>query len=366
MMLPGSSRIYLCSFAAVICMAASAALHAQSGAHDPKQDAPTRRRMTEAITSLQSRYDWARGLWRTEGWWNAANSTTVLADAMSIDRSQRYEWVLGNTFSKAQLKFRLFRNEFYDDEGWWALAWIQAYDVTHERRYLQMAKSIFSDMTGGWDDVCGGGIWWKKDRHYKNAIANELFLSVAASLASRTTGQTRETYIAWAERERDWFNHSGMINEEFLVNDGLTPECRNNGRNTWSYNQGVILGGLVELSQVTSDPDPKSEAARIASAALKKLADSEGVLHDRSEPKCSADTVQFKGIFIRNLARLQRAAPRAEYAAAISANADSIWNRARTPDSSFACRWSGPASDDGAAAITSALDGLIASASLAK
>lgn len=356
----------LVCFVLALSTAMSAGLHAQASSAGPMGDPSPTQRVNDAVDSLQTRYDMSRGLWRTEGWWNAANSTTVIANAMAIDRSQRYDSMLRNTFTKAQLKFRLFRNEFYDDEGWWALAWIQAYDVTHERRYLQMAQSIFSDMTGGWDDVCGGGIWWKKDRHYKNAIANELFLSVAAHLAARSKGREREAYIVWAERERAWFDHSGMINEDFLVNDGLTPECRNNGRNTWSYNQGVVLGGLVELSEVTSDPEPKREAARIASAAIVKLSDRDGVMHDRTEPKCSADTVQFKGIFFRNLMLLQRAAPQTQYASAIRANSDSIWNRARTSDSSFACRWSGPASDDGAAAITSALDALIASADLEK
>ena len=39
-----------------------------------------------------------------------------------------------------------------------------------------------------------------------------------------------------------------MINENLLVNDGLDPRtCTNNGAETWTYNQGVVLGGLVAL-----------------------------------------------------------------------------------------------------------------------
>jgi len=45
-----------------------------------------------------------------------------------------------------------------------------------------------------------------------------------------------------------------MINNEKLINDGLTKDCRNNKQETWSYNQGVILGGLLELSKATSNP----------------------------------------------------------------------------------------------------------------
>jgi hypothetical protein len=84
-----------------------------------------------------------------------------------------------------------FLNGYYDDEGWWALTWINAYDLTGNRAYLSQAKDIFADMTGGWDGTCGGGIWWSKARGYKNAIANEIFLQVAVALHERTPADIR-------------------------------------------------------------------------------------------------------------------------------------------------------------------------------
>ena len=78
-----------------------------------------------------------------------------------------------------------------DDEGWWALAWMDAYDLTGNQAYLTMAQTIFADMATQWDtSTCGGGVWWSKDltnSAYKNAITNEIFLKLAAGLANRTT-----------------------------------------------------------------------------------------------------------------------------------------------------------------------------------
>ena len=320
--------------------------------------------MPLAIAALMRHHDRATGLWQTEGWWNAANTVTVLADAAAMDRTLVSPEVFETTFVNGQNKFKLFRNDYYDDDGWWALAWIRVYDVTGDAKYLSMAKSIFDDMTSGWDATCGGGIWWKKDRHYKNAIANELFLSVAAQLAHRTTGAEASSYKKWAAREWDWFEHSGMINADSLINDGLTTACENNRRTTWSYNQGVLIGGLVELAKVDGNPKPLETAQAIAHAAIDHLSDADGVLHDPTEPHCSEDTVQFKGIFVRNLQHLYEAAPDDRYAKFLRVNADAIWTLARTANNEVSCSWSGPPEDRGAAALTSALDALVADAAV--
>ncbi len=319
-----------------------------------------------AAAALLTLYNHDTGLFNTTGWWNSANAITALTDESRLTHDHAVPPVLRNTFTQAPQRFPNFLNEFYDDEGWWALAWIDAYDLTRDKRYLNAAKVIFTDMSGGWDQTCGGGTWWKKDRHYKNAIANELFLEVAAKLALHAHRSERARYLDWASREWRWFSGSGMINADGLVNDGLDDACHNNGRTTWSYNQGVILGGLTALSHAAKQPDLRQPANRIAMAAITHLTDASGVLHDPCEPECGEDGVQFKGIFSRNLAQLQEAAPDPRFAEFLRNNANSVWSTARTADGRFSTVWSGPPTVGNAGAQASALDALNADLTIAR
>jgi predicted alpha-1,6-mannanase (GH76 family) len=321
---------------------------------------------TLAVESMQKWYDLETGLYKTTGWWNAANLITTLADYSKSQRSHSYDFVFSNTLSTAQKKFPGFVNEYYDDEGWWALAWIDVYEHTHDPRYLEAAQFIFQDMTYGWDDACSGGIWWSKDRKYKNAIANELFLSVAAKLAIETKDiEQQKEYLTWAHKEWMWFSHSGMINQKNLVNDGLNGKCENNGQATWSYNQGVILGGLAALSRVDHSSPPLAMANKIAQAAISNLSDTQGILHDSCEPHCGADGTQFKGIFIRNLRELGEVGaqgfPSRQF---ILTNARSIWSQVQPPDYHLGEVWGPPFGATDASTQGSALDTLVAATTL--
>ncbi|KAK0813987.1 hypothetical protein LTR75_004442 [Friedmanniomyces endolithicus] len=189
--------------------------------------------------ALQRFYNESIGLWiPSTGWWNSANCLTVIADLAAIDGGVKAqsESVFGNTFREAQLynlqmqkvvgpdylphtyyghhwpyfpqgwhrpephQTNGFLNSYCDDEGWWALAWIAAYDVTGNWQYLATAESIFEDMKAAAGTTpCGGLIWWDKSHTYVNATANELFLDVAAHLANR--GGNRATYyLSWPQK----------------------------------------------------------------------------------------------------------------------------------------------------------------------
>jgi predicted alpha-1,6-mannanase (GH76 family) len=348
-----------------ICVAALVFPHASPAMSDDVSAISPQKRAALGVAALQSWYNEQTGLYNTTGWWNSANAITTLADYSRISGSHHYEAVFYHTFTQAQKTAPGFLNKFYDDEGWWALAWIDVYDLTHQPKYLQMAQSIFTDMAGGWSDDCSGGIWWSKDRKYKNAIANELFLSVAAHLATRaTTGSDRKKYLSWARREWQWFAKSGMINADHLVNDGLDAKCQNNHATTWSYNQGVILGGLAELYRVRHDRKLLDMAGSIAGAAISApaLVDAHGILHESCEPKCGDDGSQFKGIFARNLEALDEVSPATAYSRFITTNAESVWSGGRPPDYRLGLIWSAPygASDANASTQSSALDVLVA------
>lgn len=265
---------------------------------------------------------------------------------------------------------------FYDDDLWWALGWIGAYDVTKDTKYLTLAEGIFKAVTKSWPTRCGGGgIFWSWQKDYMNAIANELFLSTAAHLANRA--QDKAFYVDWAKKELDWFLKSGMINSRGTINDGLTEDCKNNNKasllvapplrqlthrqTTWSYNQGVILGGLVELNRAEPNSTYLPLAARIAKAAIAELSDANGVLHDACGPLCGGDASQFKGIFARNLQQLHAAAPDAAYVKSIQANADSIWNNDRDQGNMLSINWAGPfIAPANASTHSSAMDALVA------
>ena len=192
----------------------------------------------------------------------------------------------------------------------------------------------------------------------------------AAHLANRDAAG-RSGYLDWANREWAWFAKSGMINAQHLVNDGLRIDtgpaktCASNGRTAWTYNQGVVLGGLVELSKLNPDTSLVAMAHEIATAAITSLVDTGGVLHDTCEPaRCGADAPQFKGIFVRNLVELCMAYPRPAYKAFVETNADSIWEKSRGPDSHMGLVWSGPFGGDQCLKPGFRLDALIGAAAL--
>lgn len=340
-----------------------------------------------AMTALMQWYNDGTGLWDTTGWWNSANVLTMLGDFAAVDGKieGQVEYVFENSLVQAQktnlgqskvvmsnymmvtqldttaaVNPKGFLNGYYDDEGWWALGWIQAYDVTGNQTYLDTAVDIFNDMKNGTTTPCGGGsIWWDKAQTYVNAIANELYLSVASHLANRVANQ-KSFYLNIALAQWAWFLKSGMINAQNTINDGLTNACKNNGGTVWSYNQGVILGALVELNKASPNATYISTAKSIASAAIKALGPS-GVLHDPCEPNCGGDGNQFKGIFMRNLQILQAAAPDSTYLSFIASNANSIWKNDRNAQNQLSVDWDGPfVGTANASTQSSAMDALVA------
>jgi predicted alpha-1,6-mannanase (GH76 family) len=301
-----------------------------------------------ALTRLLTYFRPRSGRWKMASGeaWQPALALDAVINTYQRTGDPACRTVVERSFSR----YRGRRMPFYDDDGWFLNTWLRAYEVIGDDAYLEEAASLFTELTGGWDSTCGGGLWWRKDRTYKNAITNELFLLGAGRLHRLAAGGD---HGEWALRAWRWFDGSGLVNPAGLVNDGLDGACANNGGTTWTYNQGVILGGLAELWRATGDRAYLDRAEAIADAALAALVDADGVLTEPGEPGCDADQQIFKGVFAQGLARLHHAGGKPAYASFLRANADAVW-AGRDERDGVGLRWAGPARDVNGATQASA------------
>lgn len=242
-----------------------AALSALSLAQLVLSDSHMENARSATETLQETWYNGQTGLYNSTGWWNSANAITVLADMTAVDPNvldRTTSSIFKNTFNQAQqnnlgvskynathecdgiehdcpdkdpqiFSSKGWLNGYYDDEAWWALAWITVWDFTKDDEYLQASTDIFNDMVSTGLNATCGGIWWDKRHTQVNAIANALFISVAAHLANRKPNG--DYYLAWAKNHWTWFLNSGLINLKGNINDGLDLDtCKNAMDAVWT------------------------------------------------------------------------------------------------------------------------------------
>jgi len=257
---------------------------------------------------------------------------------------------------------------YNDDITWWSLAYFRGFEVTGINDYLNRSITVWNVITEReWDSVCGGGVWWSTAKTYKNAITNSLFLELSTRLAMKFPQETK--YIQWAIREYDWYISTGMLNNRWLINDGIDLKtCKNNNGIEWTYNQGVFIGGLSNLYFITRNQTYLDSALKIANATIQNLVYPDGILKEHCEPSgnCGSDAPQFKGIFLRYLLYLVQTCGNwippsqiAYFKSFVDLNANSVWKEDRLFSKNlnyFGLVWKGPLIQQSIETQTSAFD----------
>src|SRR3954454_15655492 len=109
-------------------------------------------------------------------------------------------------FGPRQGQHNAGKTTWFDDNGWWGLAFLDAYRATGNGRYLADAEiAQYFISVSGWDTTAGrpGGIWWNTNHSF---YAGES-LSGSALLSARLYAITHNQkslddackYIAWPD-----------------------------------------------------------------------------------------------------------------------------------------------------------------------
>ncbi|KAH8899353.1 Six-hairpin glycosidase, partial [Thozetella sp. PMI_491] len=245
------------------------------------------------------------------------------------------------------------------NQSWQGSIWTPA--------FAHRARTFWDLASTGWDTkLCGGGMNWNpRLEPYKNAITNELFISGSIAMylyfpgdnnsapfgaegkkgAHRDppTGQEWKAhdpkYLAAAVDGYKWLTTVGMANEYGLYADGFhvsgykdpnnnNTKCDQRDNMVYTYNQGVVLSGVLGLFQATGSASYLEDGHKLIQSVINATGydlrrDSPvddltglqpgqlppwyglgraGILEEVCDARgdCSQDSQTFKGIFFHH------------------------------------------------------------------
>lgn len=277
-----------------------------------------------------------RAPWAPWHYWWQAHYLDCLVDAAERRRAESggepRELVLARHLL-AGIRIRngfRYRNWFYDDMAWLALAADRLGRLLGRTgaggegaaATLAAAQELGRELVSADTDDLGGGLFWNTRRRYKNTAST----GPGALFFARTGDRAR------AQRLVDWLGATLLDPEQGLYLDGLNLTPDGSGelvRDIWTYNQGPVLGALLELG----GSDNLARAAALVQAVAERL--TVEVAHDGVPLRAlrgdgGGDGGLFMGILARYLAeaalddRLPDAA-RSTARALVAATAESLW-----------------------------------------
>lgn len=153
-------------------------------------------------------------------------------------------------------------DKYYDDNEWMVITFAEAYGLTRDRKFLDRSVETQRLALSGWDEVLGGGIYWRPDKGSKNTCSNGP--GATASLAIATYANSGY-HVRWAERIVAWTN-AHLQDADSLFWDNIKPDGRVE-KTKWTYNTALMLRANLDLYRLTKRPACLAEAKRIAQAS---------------------------------------------------------------------------------------------------
>jgi hypothetical protein len=151
---------------------------------------------------------------------------------------------------------------WFDDNGWWGLAFVNAYRATGAKRWLTDAQRALNYIAAAGWDAQSGGIWWNTTHPYKSgpALASDTLL---ATLLYQQSGSAFD--LAEARKFLTWANTSGFSPPDQLYSDS------NINATPIDYVEAPLIYAQALLCKLTSTPAECQRAEQLKATSLHRF-----------------------------------------------------------------------------------------------
>lgn len=230
-------------------------------------------------------------------------------------------------------------DRYYDDNAWVGLALVQLERLDPGRGHRDRAAELFDFAVSGWDTrseaPSPGGVFWVEQgkgvgarNHDRNTVSNAPNAELGLHLAELVPGLTEGG--RWARDMYGWVNATLDAGRDAgepatgLFWDKVRGDASIDHQ-TWSYNQGTMIGANALLARAATDGEDAPYLARAEAIARKALRHYAGEYHRQP--------AAFNAILFRNLLLLWAATTdarlREQIHTAMSGYADAAWTAGR-------------------------------------
>lgn len=272
--------------------------------------------------------------------WCQAIYWDMAMDAYRRTDNKQYRKLIDEIYQGAYNRYDKFnwnnKTEWfiYDDMMWWIISLTRAFEITNDKKYLELAKSGFQRVlhgptdgsfdyekegkkfNGAYDEV-NGGLFWDFKRTGKNSCVTFPTIIAAVNLYN-LTGE--KDYLQKATSIYHWATDS-----LYDTSTGRVADNNIRGRKGWdnyTYNQGSFIGASVLLYKATGNQSYLDNAIKAADYTKSAMCDTEGVLP--AEGDWNEQGV-LKAIFARYLVMLINDGHQKQYLPWIQHNANTAW-----------------------------------------
>lgn len=149
---------------------------------------------------------------------------------------------------------------WFDDNGWWGIAFADAYRATGSKRYLDdAARALRFIAEAGW--APGGGLWWNTAHPHRSgeALASG---SALAALLYQYTGKA--SYLGTAHKFMDWGDAHFLGRQRLYRRNDSDPT-------PMGYVEGPMMGAHEILCRVAHDARECARAEDLAVTSLNRF-----------------------------------------------------------------------------------------------